>query len=153
MLLVLRPQLVFRLQPSTYRFGGRGQGAGGAFGSLTGQQRVYLTFTQSNKQVCLWISDCLLMFHTNTKSLKTTGLIEFKVQRRTELTVAEGLSSAWPSLLTVLKGPAPSEGLSPCGHKQTKCLLKCNTTATVKKLKDADCRWFATIIFHKRSNI
>lgn len=60
-----------------------------------------------------------LMFHTNTKSLKTTGLIEFKVQRRTELTVAEGLSSAWPSLLTVLKGPAPSEGLSPCGHKQT----------------------------------
>lgn len=31
-----------------------------------------------------------------------------------EFTVAETLSSAWPSLFTVLKGPAPSDGFSAC---------------------------------------
>lgn len=47
--------------------------------------------------------------------------LKFSRRRRlTEFTVAEDLSSAWPSLFTVLRGPAPSDGFSACRHKMMK---------------------------------
>lgn len=43
--------------------------------------------------------------------------VVFITCEHTELTVVGALSSAWPSLFTDLKGPAPSDALSACGHE------------------------------------
>lgn len=61
------------------------------------------------------VSDCNRINKKGSMNFNTLvrHCIEFK-NRLTELTVADVLSSAGPSLFTVLKGPAPSDILSAC---------------------------------------